>query len=66
MTIKTLTEKNQKIIELLAGGKTIKEVASDINMKAKTVKARIERMRKDYRCTNTTQLVVTILSLHLD
>lgn len=62
----TLTEKNQKIIQLLAHGKTIKEVANEINMKAKTVKARIERMRKDYSCTNTTQLVVTILSLNFD
>lgn len=61
--MKTLTEKNQNIIRLLSEGKTIKEVANEVKMKPKTVKARVERMRKDYHCINTLQLVVTVLSL---
>ncbi len=61
--MKALTEKNQNIIRLLSEGKTIKEVANEIKMKPKTVKARVERMRKDYHCINTLQLVVTVLSL---
>lgn len=59
--MKPLTEKNQTIIKLLSEGKTIKEVADTLKMKHITVRKRIEKMRKEYSCANTVQLVFKLL-----
>lgn len=64
--MKAISEHNQNIILLLSQGKTIKEVAKELNMKYMTVVKRVEKMKKDYSCVNTTQLVVTILSFNSD
>lgn len=57
---------NQDIIRLLAEGKTAKEVAAELDIKTKTVRNRLRKMRKDYHCITITQLVVTVLSLNID
>lgn len=61
----TLNQTNQQIIQLLAAGKTVKEVAAVLAMKQRTVTDRIQEMKIRFRCANATQLVVTLLSLNL-
>lgn len=55
-----LTPTNRTIVELLAKGKTVKEIASGLQMKYHTVEKRIRTMRRKYNCVTVTQLVVTL------
>ena len=55
-----ITESNSKIIELLAKGKTVKEIAADLDLSPRTVQERIDHMRKDHNCRNVTHLVATL------
>lgn len=56
-----LTPTNRTIVELLAKGKTVKEIAGDMKMKTKTIEKRIAKMRKNYKCLTVTQLVVELV-----
>lgn len=55
-----LTPTNRTIVELLAKGKTVKEIASDMKMNLHTVTKRITTMKKKNNCLTVTQLVVTL------
>jgi DNA-binding NarL/FixJ family response regulator len=57
-----LTPTNRKIVELLAAGKTVKEIAATMEMKNRTIEKRIKTMRKDYNCLTVTQLVAVLLT----
>jgi len=52
---------NDKIIELLGSGYTVKEVANMLDMKKKTVEKRISTMKRRENCKTITQLVVNML-----
>jgi DNA-binding CsgD family transcriptional regulator len=52
---------NQQIIELLAAGKTAKEIAGDFNVSPRSIEDRLRHMRRRHQCVSTTQLVVKIL-----
>jgi len=56
----TIQESNNRIIQLLADGKTVKEVADLLSMPRRTVEDRILGMRKTNRCATVTQLVVKL------
>lgn len=57
-----LTPTNRQIVELLAAGKTVKEIATEMNMKNRTIEKRIKTMRKEHNCLTVTQLVATLLT----
>lgn len=57
---------NNQIIQLLASGYTVKEVAGLLGMKKQTVDKRIRVMRKKYQCKSAIQLVVKWLQLAPD
>lgn len=61
-----ITKTNQEIIELLAQGKTVKEVAAGMEMNRRTVEKRIGAMKKRFKCLTVTQLVVTLFLLKVD
>jgi DNA-binding NarL/FixJ family response regulator len=54
---------NDQIIQLLASGYTVKEIAADLKMKFVTVKKRIVTMKKKNDCKTVTHLVVKWLEL---
>jgi DNA-binding NarL/FixJ family response regulator len=56
---------NDQIIQLLASGYTVKEVANMVNMKKKTVEWRISEMKKRNHCKTVTHLVVKWLGMVL-
>lgn len=56
----TIQESNNQIIDLLASGRTVKEIAGALDISAKTVSWRIAKMKKELGCTSTTQLVVKV------
>lgn len=56
---------NDQIIQLLGSGYTVKEVASMLSMKTKTVEKRISTMKKKQDCKTVTHLVVKWLGLSL-
>ena len=55
-----MKEQNKKIIDLLAMGLTVKEVASALNMSKWTVTRRIKKMKKENECFNVAQLVLKL------
>lgn len=57
-----LTPTNRSIVELLAAGKTVKEIAAEMQIKSRTVKAKIKRLREIHACVNTTQLVAKLIT----
>jgi DNA-binding NarL/FixJ family response regulator len=56
---------NDQIIQLLASGYTVKEVANMLSMKIKTVEKRISTMKRKQECKTVTHLVVKWLGLSL-
>jgi DNA-binding NarL/FixJ family response regulator len=56
---------NDQIIQLLGSGFTVKEIATMLNMKKKTVEWRISAMKKRNQCKTVTHLVVKWLGLSL-
>jgi DNA-binding NarL/FixJ family response regulator len=58
----TLQESNNRIIDLLAAGKTVKEIAEVLSMSKRTVEDRIYELRKKEKCTTVTQLVMKLLN----
>lgn len=58
----TLQESNNRIIEMLAEGKTAKEIARELAMSRRSVEGRIYRMRKKEQCASATQLVAKLLN----
>lgn len=54
---------NDQIIQLLASGYTVKEVAGYLGMKKQTVDKRIRVMKRKYQCKSAIQLVVKWLQL---
>jgi DNA-binding NarL/FixJ family response regulator len=54
-------ESNLKIVELLAKGLTIKEVAAKMNMGKRTIDARILVLKKKFQSRTLPQLVVKVL-----
>lgn len=61
----TIDESNKRIIELLAAGKTVKEIAAELHMKKRTVNDRIEMMKKKNESATITELVVNVLGLNV-
>lgn len=61
----TLQDSNREIINLLAEGKTTKEVAADLKMKTRTVVDRLETLKKKHGCTTITQLVLKVLGVNI-
>jgi len=58
-----MNKENQKIIvQLLADGKTVKQIAGELNMNCRTLEGWIYKLRKNHKCDNVTQLAVKILS----
>lgn len=55
---------NDQIIQLLASGYTVKEVAAMLHMKTKTAEKRISTMKRKGNCKTVTQLVVNWLKLN--
>lgn len=58
----TLSESNNKIIELLATGKTYKEIAASLGMKYRTIVDRVEELKKKYSCLTRDQLLLKLLA----
>jgi DNA-binding NarL/FixJ family response regulator len=56
---------NDQIIQLLGSGFTVKEVATMLNMKTKTVEKRISTMKRKQDCKTVTHLVVKWLGMGL-
>ena len=52
-----LSEKEKDIIDLLARGKTQKEIARDLFMSIGTVEAKTAALRRRFDCVNSTELV---------
>jgi DNA-binding NarL/FixJ family response regulator len=65
MVIMTFEESNARIIELLAKGKTVKEVAVDLNMNKRTIKARIDGLKRKHQSATITQLVLKVVMFNL-
>ena len=61
----TIQDSNREIINLLAEGKTTKEVAAKLKMKTRTVIDRLETLKKKHHCTTITQLVLKIMNPNL-
>jgi len=57
----TLTESNSKIIELLAAGKTYKEIAAILGMKYRTIYDRVTELKRKHDCLTRDQLIVKLL-----
>jgi DNA-binding NarL/FixJ family response regulator len=57
-----MNEQNKRILELLAEGKALKEIAGEMEMHIKTVEKRLEKMRKENNCANRISLVVLFKS----
>jgi DNA-binding NarL/FixJ family response regulator len=53
-----MQEQNRKIIQLLAEGKTVKEVAHSIGLKKRTVHDRIQNLKRKFGAKSIAQLVV--------
>ena len=51
------------IINMLAEGKTVKEISVFTGTNVRTLEAYIQRMRKESNCVNVTHLVVKSLKL---
>lgn len=58
-------ESNNKIIELLAKGLTIKEIGAELNMNKRTVEHRIKEMKKEHNARTIVQLVLAWIGLKL-
>lgn len=58
----TLQESNDKIIHLLADGKTYKEISAELGMKYRTIYDRVTEMKKKYHCGTRDQLVLKLLN----
>lgn len=58
----TLQESNTRIIELLAEGKTYKEIGAVLNMKYRTIVDRVEEMKKKNACLTRDQLLLKMLN----
>lgn len=56
---------NDQIIQLLGSGFTVKEIATMLNMKKKTVEKRISTMKRKQDCKTVTHLVVKWLGIIL-
>lgn len=56
---------NDEIVECLAIGMTVKEIADKLNMKERTVTDRIAGMKKANGCTSIAQLVLKIVAFKL-
>lgn len=61
----TIDQSNKKIIALLGGGMTDKEIGVELNMKPRTVEKRIGSMMKKYGCRTRTQLVLKMVQFNL-
>lgn len=59
----TIQDSNREIINLLAEGKTIKEVAAEKKMKPRTVKDRLEKLRAQHDCRTNTQLILKLFGI---
>lgn len=58
----TLQESNDQIINLLAEGKTYKEIAAALSMKYRTVYDRVTEMKKKNACATRDQLLLKLLN----
>lgn len=58
-----LTETNKQIIEHLAAGKVYKEIAAAMDMKARTIRDRVDTLKKQFNCTTVAQLVVKVTQM---
>jgi len=59
-TEKKLDDIDKKILNLIADGKSVKEIAWKVGMKARQVDYRIKAMRKYYECTSVPQLIIKL------
>lgn len=48
---------DKKIIQLIADGKTAKEIGAQLNLSRRTIEDRLEKLRFKYDCKKTIQLV---------
>lgn len=58
-----ITETNKQIIEHLAAGKVYKEIAAAMNMKVRTIRDRVDTLKKQFDCTTVAQLVVKVTQM---
>lgn len=58
-------DSNQRILELLADGLTVGQVAVELHLSAHTVATRLMRLRAAYDVKTTTGLVAVALRRHL-
>ena len=55
-----INETDRLILQHLAEGKTMKEIAPTVYMSMDGVKDRLRKMRKHYKCKNTIQLIYVV------
>jgi len=60
-----ISESNNRIISLLAQGKTVKEISGELNIPARTVEKRLLSMRRREGCRTTVQLVLKLIAFNL-
>lgn len=52
---------DERVVQLLSEGKTIAEVAGEMNVNVRTMEARIGRLKKKTECSTLPHLVATFL-----
>ncbi len=57
----TIQQSNEQIIDLLAKGKTYKEISAEIGMALRTIEHRIHKMKQQHACLNRDQLLIKLL-----
>lgn len=55
-----ITETDMRILTHLAEGKTMKEIGPKVYMSMDGVRDRLRKMRKQYNCKNTIQLIYVV------
>lgn len=56
---------NEKILELIRQGKTSKEIGKELFMSPRTVEKRLAKMREQYDCKKTIQLLQFIKKVEI-
>lgn len=57
MKNQVMKDLDKKIIQLIADGKTAKEIGVQLNLSRRTIEDRLEKLRFKYDCKKTIQLV---------
>lgn len=54
---------NDKVIELIAEGKGNKEIATELSTTTQSIKDKIHKLLKKYKCKNRTELAIKFMSV---